>query len=71
MRPPPTAKQQEVLNVIDSHFKLKGFPPTYSEIGKELSLSKPGVWGHLRLLEKKGWVTWNHGEARTLRRVHV
>lgn len=67
----PTAKQQQVLDVIDRHFKAKGFPPTYSEIGKELGLTKPGVWAHLKLLEKKQLVTWNPGESRTLRRVHA
>lgn len=71
MKPSPTTKQKAVLDAIDDHMKRKGFPPTYTTLSTKLGISKGCVWSHLKLLEKKGHLTWNHGESNSLRRVNA
>ncbi len=67
MSKPLTDRQQDVLNVIESHVQKHGFPPTLREIGEVLGLNNlNAVRGHLAALEKKGYVTRAPDKARSI-----
>jgi repressor LexA len=63
-----TPRQREVVSAIRRLTRDRGYPPTIRELACEISVAGPnGVKQHLRLIARKGWVTWNEGKARTLR----
>lgn len=63
-----TERQLEALKAIEKHIKDKGFPPSYRELMKELSLkSTSSVKGLLDALRRKEYVTWEEGLPRTLK----
>lgn len=50
-----TSKQQQILNVIQSAIKAKGYPPSVREIGEAVGLKSPStVHMHLNKLEQLG-----------------
>lgn len=62
-----TERQGEVVRMISHLTEAKGYPPTVRELGAALGLSNQAVADHLRVLRRKEWVTWEHGQPRTLR----
>jgi repressor LexA len=69
-RVPLAPRQRDVVAAIRRLAKEHGYPPTIRELGDDLGITTPnGVKQHLRLLARKGWVTWEEGKARTLRLV--
>jgi len=57
MPEPLTAKQQGVFEFICSHVRERGYPPSYEEIAEQFGFASPNaVTGHLKALEKKGYV---------------
>lgn len=61
-----TERQQSILQWIRQCLSRDGVPPTMREIGERFGISAPGVLGHLRALERKGYVRWRRGRARAL-----
>ena len=62
-----TKKQQAILDYIKSHTDIKGFPPSYVEIGNKVGLSsRSTVSGHIERLEKKGLIKRYRGIPRSL-----
>ncbi len=56
-RPTLTEKQRAVLNYIARMVQITGYPPTLRQIGKEFGIrSTNGVRGHLKALQKKGFI---------------
>ena len=63
-RPKLTARQAEVLDVIEAAIRQQGYPPTIREIGAKLGIRSPqGVSDHLSALERKGYL--NRSQARS------
>jgi repressor LexA len=57
MRPPLTARQQQILDYIDHVVRTTGYPPSIRQIGTALEISSTnGVRAHLKALEKKGYI---------------
>lgn len=57
MRPPLTARQQQILDYIDHVVQTTGYPPSIRQIGTALEISSTnGVRAHLKALEKKGYI---------------
>ena len=53
-----TARQRQVLDLIVSSIRARGFPPTLREIGVVLKIrSTNGVSDHLNALARKGYLT--------------
>jgi len=53
----PTARQQQVLDYIQSHIDNDGYPPTIREICSHLGVSGTvSAMRHLDALEKKGYI---------------
>jgi len=50
-----TARQRQVLEVIEVHTREQGYPPSVREIGEAVGLSSPStVNAHLAALQDKG-----------------
>lgn len=63
-RPQLTARQAQVLEVIEKAIRAQGYPPTIREIGAQLGIRSPqGVSDHLAALERKGYL--NRSQARS------
>lgn len=63
----PTARQREVLALIDSSQRRDGYAPTIRELCDVMEIaSTQGVVCHLAALKRKGFVTWARTKGRTL-----
>ena len=60
-----TLRQKEILDLIKSHLKEKGFPPTRADISRTLGFKSPNAAEqHLRAIEKKGFISILSGASR-------
>jgi repressor LexA len=60
-----TSRQREILQLIKSHLKDKGFPPTRADISRTLGFkSHNAAEQHLRAIEKKGFISILAGASR-------
>ena len=64
--PPLTARQAEVLAVLERSIQSRGYPPTIREMGTELGIRSPqGVSDHLAALERKGYIHRTASQSRS------
>jgi SOS-response transcriptional repressor LexA len=62
-----TDKQQNILNIINDYISSFGYPPSFRDIGERAQLaSSSTVHRHLENLKKKGYVSWEPTQPRTL-----
>lgn len=62
----PTARQSQVLEFVKEYIQLWGCSPTFQEIGDKCGITVGTVHEHLNALEKRGIVTRNHAERRSI-----
>jgi repressor LexA len=63
-----TPRQAEILDLLRSHLRETGFPPTRAEIAAHFGFSSPNAAEeHLRALERKGAIEILPGASRGLR----
>jgi repressor LexA len=63
-----TARQAEILQLINDFVQETGFPPTRAEIAQRLGFrSANAAEDHLRALERKGFVELQPGSSRGIR----
>jgi len=63
---PLTARQAEVLGVLERSIHTRGYPPTIREMGAELGIRSPqGVSDHLAALERKGYIHRTAAQSRS------
>ena len=63
---PLTARQSEVLAVLERSIQTRGYPPTIRELGAELGIRSPqGVTDHLAALERKGYIHRTASQSRS------
>lgn len=63
-----TTRQHEILGFIQLHFRQEKFWPSIREIQSHFGFkSTNAVMGHLRALERKGYISRNSGQARTFK----
>ncbi len=66
-----TARQTEILELIQGYLEETGFPPTRVEIAQELGFRSPNAAeDHLRALAKKGVIEMIPGASRGIRILH-
>ncbi len=66
-----TERQSEILQFIDHYEGTRGYWPSIRDIQLRFHFkSTNAVMGHLRALEKKGYIGRIHGQARTFRLLH-
>lgn len=61
-----TQRQKDILDFLKSYIRDHGYPPTMREIGERFGFTWLGARGHLRALEKKGFIKINPLKARGL-----
>ena len=63
-----TPRQREVLGYIARFYADKGYALTVRQICKNFKFSSPNAaWTHLKTLRRHELVTWQSGQARTIR----
>lgn len=63
-----TPRQQEILTFLKQHFRREKFWPSIREIQDHFGFrSTNAVMGHLRALERKGFISRHVGQARTFK----
>jgi repressor LexA len=64
---PLTARQQQILEIIDQHISDHGYPPSVREIGKAIGLTSPSsVQNHLNRLNELGYLRRDPVKPRAL-----
>ncbi|SAY38594.1 SOS-response repressor and protease LexA (EC 3.4.21.88), partial [Candidatus Synechococcus spongiarum] len=68
MQPAPlTAAQQELYDWIVEFLNDHGHAPSIRQMMEAMGLRSPApIQSRLRYLQKKGWIQWQPGRARTL-----
>ena len=69
MSPQPTltARQREVLEIIERHMQERGYPPSVREIGEAVGLTSPStVHAHLAALQKRGYLRRDPTKPRAI-----
>jgi len=59
-----TNKQRQILDFLILYVKEHGYPPTFREIGKHFGFLWTASKGHLKSLEKKGFIRINPSISR-------
>jgi repressor LexA len=80
-RPRLTARQRQILMIIERHMRDRGYPPSVREIGEAVGLTSPStVHTHLNTLQRNGFlrrdptkpraieVTWDPNSGAALER---
>ena len=69
---PLTDRQREILRWISLYIEQRGYSPTLREMCLAFKFASPnGAMCHLVPLARKGWITWNEGQPRTIRVLEV
>lgn len=62
-----TARQREILEVIERHLREHGYPPSVREIGEAVGLTSPStVHNHLASLERLGYLRRDPTKPRAI-----
>ena len=62
-----TARQREVLEIIEQHMRDRGYPPSVREIGDAVGLTSPStVHAHLAALQRRGYLRRDPTKPRAL-----
>lgn len=62
-----TARQRQVLEVIDAHLRERGYPPSVREIGEAVGLTSPStVHSHLATLQRLGYLRRDPTKPRAI-----
>jgi repressor LexA len=62
-----TARQREVLQIIEKHMRDHGYPPSVREIGEAIGLTSPStVHAHLNALQRRGYLRRDPTKPRAL-----
>lgn len=62
-----TARQREILEMIETHMREHGYPPSVREIGEAVGLTSPStVHSHLGALERRGYLRRDPTKPRAI-----
>jgi repressor LexA len=62
-----TPRQREVLEMIESYMRQRGYPPSVREIGEAVGLTSPStVHAHLGALQKRGYLRRDPTKPRAI-----
>lgn len=62
-----TERQEEILRYVAKHIDINGFQPSIRELGERFKIRSPnGVVGHLKAMERKGYLSLNSMTARAI-----
>ena len=62
-----TARQRQILDVIERHLRIRGYPPSVREIGEAVGLTSPStVHTHLSTLQRLGYLRRDPSKPRAI-----
>lgn len=62
-----TARQREILEIIERHMTERGYPPSVREIGEAVGLTSPStVHAHLGALQRRGYLRRDPTKPRAI-----
>jgi repressor LexA len=62
-----TARQRQILEIIETHMRERGYPPSVREIGQAVGLTSPStVHTHLATLQKLGFLRRDPSKPRAI-----
>src|SRR6186997_2870710 len=62
-----TARQRQILDVIERHLRIRGYPPSVREIGEAVGLTSPStVHNHLASLQRMGYLRRDPTKPRAI-----
>lgn len=62
-----TARQRQVLEIIEQHMQARGYPPSVREIGEAVGLTSPStVHAHLAALQRRGYLRRDPTKPRAI-----
>ncbi|HEX5946598.1 MAG TPA: transcriptional repressor LexA [Acidimicrobiales bacterium] len=62
-----TARQRQVLEIIEQHTRQNGYPPSVREIGEAVGLTSPStVHAHLAALQRRGYLRRDPTKPRAI-----
>lgn len=62
-----TARQRQVLEIIEQHTREQGYPPSVREIGEAVGLTSPStVHAHLAALQRRGYLRRDPTKPRAI-----
>jgi repressor LexA len=62
-----TARQRQVLDIIEQHTRQQGYPPSVREIGEAVGLTSPStVHAHLAALQRRGYLRRDPTKPRAI-----
>ena len=62
-----TARQRQILDVIERHLRIRGYPPSVREIGEAIGLTSPStVHSHLNSLQRMGYLRRDPTKPRAI-----
>lgn len=65
---PITDRQREVYDWIVDFCETRGYSPTLRELCRAFKFHSPnGAVCHVRPLARKGWISWQPNQPRTIR----
>lgn len=65
-----TARQAEVLEMIERFLRVHGRPPTRQEMGEHFGWSSPNAaQDYIKVLAKKGAIEWTNNKARGVKAI--
>ncbi|KKI98095.1 transcriptional repressor LexA [Prochlorothrix hollandica] len=68
MLPPLTVAQEQLYDWLVKYIHENQHPPSIRQMMKAMGLKSPApVQSRLKHLQKKGYIDWNEGKARTIR----
>ena len=62
-----TETRKEIIKFIKYFIYRHGFSPSVMDISKELDVYPNGIHGHIKILERDGYITKSAGVARSIR----
>jgi repressor LexA len=66
-RPRLTARQRQILMIIERHMRDRGYPPSVREIGEAVGLTSPStVHTHLNTLQRNGFLRRDPSKPRAI-----
>lgn len=66
MVPRLTPKQVELLQFLQLYVARHNYSPTYAELARQFGVSVPSILERLKILKRKGVLTWRPSESRGL-----
>lgn len=62
-----TARQNEILQFIQTYYLENNFPPTINEISKFFKISIKGSYDHIKALQKKKYLSCDANKKRSIK----